>query len=132
MLIIDDDVLVVELLATALRGEGFAVRTADSGRAGMDRARARRPDVVILEVALPGMDGFGVLRGLRADGIDAPVLFLTTHTAVEDKVRGLTVGGDDYITKPFSVEEVLARLRVVLRRSGGGKKSNGVRSQAAQ
>ena len=131
MLIIDANRSVVECLATALTDAGFAVGAADSGSTGLDQARLLRPDVVILEVALPGIDGFGVLRALRADGIDAPVLFLTTHTAVQDKVTGFAVGADDYITKPFNVEEVLARLRVVLRRSGFPK-LRGIPDQAGR
>ena len=79
-----------------------------------------RPDAVILDVMMPGMDGFGVLRRLRADGIDAPALFLTARDTLQDKIAGLTLGGDDYVTKPFSLEEVVARLRVILRRSGKG------------
>ena len=119
ILIIDDDSEVVERLATTLRYQGFAVGTAATGPAGLARARAVRPDVVLLEVKLPGMDGFGVLRRLRADGIDAPVVFLTAYTSLADKVRGLSVGGDDYIVKPFSLEEVLARVRAILRRRKG-------------
>ncbi len=111
ILIIDDDSEVVERLATTLRYQGFAVGTAATGPTGLARARAVRPDVVLLEVKLPGMDGFGVLRRLRADGIDAPVVFLTAYTGLADKVRGLSVGGDDYIVKPFSLEEVLARVQ---------------------
>jgi two-component system, OmpR family, response regulator len=116
VLIVDEDSTVVELLAATLAYQGFAVLGAATGPAGLDSARTLRPDVVVLEVALPGMDGFEVLRQLRADGIGAPVLFLTARTALQDKVRGLTGGGEDYITKPFSLEEVVARLRVILRR----------------
>jgi two-component system, OmpR family, response regulator len=116
VLIVDEDSKAVELLAEALTHQGFAVFGAATGQAGLDRARALRPDVVVLEVALPGMDGFEVLRRLRDQGIGAPVLFLTARTALQDKVRGLTEGGEDYITKPFSLEEVVARLRAILHR----------------
>jgi two-component system OmpR family response regulator len=116
VLIIDEDSKVVDLLAATLAYQGFTVLGAASGPDGLERARTLRPDVVLLEVALPGMDGFEVLRQLRANGIGAPVLFLTARTALQDKVRGLTGGGEDYITKPFSLEEVVARLRVILRR----------------
>jgi len=120
VLIVDDEANIVELLAVSLRFQGFEVHTATSGTAALDRAREARPDAVILDVMMPGMDGFGVLRRLRADGIDAPALFLTARDSVQDKVAGLTLGGDDYVTKPFSLEEVVARLRVILRRSGKG------------
>lgn len=118
MLIVDDEPNIVELLAVSLKFQGFEVYTANSGPAALDRARDIRPDAVILDVMMPGMDGFGLLRRLRADGIDAPALFLTARDSVQDKVTGLTLGGDDYVTKPFSLEEVVARLRVILRRSG--------------
>ncbi|MGW6692637.1 response regulator transcription factor [Rhodococcus sp. NPDC054953] len=116
ILIVDDEPNIVELLSVSLRFQGFEVATASTGAEGLDRAKAFRPDAMILDVMMPGMDGFGLLRRLRADGIDAPVLFLTAKDAVEDKVSGLTLGADDYVTKPFSLEEVVARLRVILRR----------------
>ncbi|MGX7731546.1 response regulator transcription factor [Rhodococcus sp. 2H158] len=118
ILIVDDEPSIVELLSVSLKFQGFEVETAGNGAKGLDRARAFRPDAVILDVMMPGMDGFGMLRRLRADGSDAPVLFLTAKDAVEDKVSGLTLGADDYVTKPFSLEEVIARLRVILRRAG--------------
>lgn len=120
VLIVDDEPNIVELLAVSLKFQGFEVHTASSGPAALDRAREVRPDAVILDVMMPGMDGFGVLRRLRADGVDAPALFLTARDSVQDKVTGLTLGGDDYVTKPFSLEEVVARLRVILRRAGKG------------
>lgn len=120
VLVVDDEANIVELLAVSLKFQGFEVHTATSGMAALDRAREVRPDAVILDVMMPGMDGFGVLSRLRADGIDAPALFLTARDSVQDKVAGLTLGGDDYVTKPFSLEEVVARLRVVLRRAGKG------------
>ncbi|MCA1004914.1 response regulator transcription factor [Rhodococcus hoagii] len=118
VLIVDDEPSLVELLSVSLRFQGFEVETATNGAEGLDRARAFRPDALILDVMMPGMDGFGMLRRLRADGVDAPVLFLTARDALEDKVTGLTIGADDYVTKPFSLEEVVARLRVILRRAG--------------
>ncbi|MGW6377961.1 response regulator transcription factor [Rhodococcus sp. NPDC055112] len=120
VLVVDDEPTIVELLSVSLRFQGFEVETAATGPEALDRARGFRPDAVILDVMMPGMDGFGLLRRLRADGVDAPVLFLTARDAVEDKVAGLTLGADDYVTKPFSLEEVVARLRVILRRAAGG------------
>ncbi|MBB5913203.1 two-component system OmpR family response regulator [Nocardia transvalensis] len=118
VLVVDDEPMIVELLTVSLRYQGFEVASAANGAEGLDRARAFRPDALIVDVMMPGMDGFGLLRRLRADGIDAPVLFLTARDEVEDKITGLTLGADDYVTKPFSLEEVVARLRVILRRSG--------------
>jgi two-component system OmpR family response regulator len=121
VLVVDDETNIVELLSVSLKFQGFEVETATNGPAALDRAREARPDVVILDVMMPGMDGFGVLRRLRADGVDAPALFLTARDALQDKIAGLTLGGDDYVTKPFSLEEVVARLRVILRRVGKGR-----------
>lgn len=118
VLVVDDEPMIVELLSVSLRYQGFEVATAANGAEGLDRAKQFRPDALIVDVMMPGMDGFGLLRRLRADGIDAPVLFLTARDEVEDKITGLTLGADDYVTKPFSLEEVVARLRVILRRSG--------------
>jgi len=120
VLVVDDETNIVELLSVSLKFQGFEVYTASNGPAALDKAREVRPDAVILDVMMPGMDGFGVLRRLRADGIDAPALFLTARDTLQDKIAGLTLGGDDYVTKPFSLEEVVARLRVVLRRTGKG------------
>ncbi|MEV0250328.1 response regulator transcription factor [Nocardia sp. NPDC050712] len=120
VLVVDDEPMIVELLAVSLRYQGFEVETAADGAQALDRARVFRPDALIVDVMMPGMDGFGLLPRLRADGVDAPVLFLTARDEVQDKVAGLTLGADDYITKPFSLEEVVARLRVVLRRAGHG------------
>src|SRR6185436_6601810 len=120
VLVVDDETNIVELLSVSLKFQGFEVHTASNGPAALDKAREVRPDAVILDVMMPGMDGFGLLRRLRADGIDAPALFLTARDTLQDKIAGLTLGGDDYVTKPFSLEEVVARLRVILRRSGRG------------
>lgn len=118
VLVVDDEPMIVELLSVSLRYQGFEVASAASGTEGLDKAKTFRPDALIVDVMMPGMDGFGLLRRLRADGIDAPVLFLTARDDVDDKITGLTLGADDYVTKPFSLEEVVARLRVILRRAG--------------
>ncbi|WP_227998262.1 response regulator transcription factor [Nocardia australiensis] len=118
VLVVDDEPMIVELLSVSLRYQGFEVDSAADGAQALDKARSFRPQAMIVDVMMPGMDGFGLLRRLRADGIDAPVLFLTARDEVQDKVAGLTLGADDYVTKPFSLEEVVARLRVILRRSG--------------
>ena len=129
VLVVDDEANIVELLSVSLKFQGFEVHTASSGPAALDRAREVRPDAVILDVMMPGMDGFGVLRRLRADGIDAPALFLTARDSLQDKIAGLTLGGDDYVTKPFSLEEVVARLRVILRRTGRWQSRSRARSR---
>ncbi|MGV9610593.1 response regulator transcription factor [Nocardia xishanensis] len=121
VLVVDDEPMILELLSVSLRYQGFEVETASDGAQALDRARSFRPQALIVDVMMPGIDGFGLLPRLRADGIDAPVLFLTARDDVQDKVAGLTLGADDYITKPFSLEEVVARLRVVLRRAGPGE-----------
>ncbi|WP_336923781.1 response regulator transcription factor [Aquipuribacter sp. SD81] len=118
VLVVDDERSLTELLAMALRYEGWEVRTADAGVPAVRTAREFRPDAVVLDVMLPDIDGLEVLRRLRGSGDDVPVLFLTAKDAVEDRVVGLTAGGDDYVTKPFSLEEVVARLRGLVRRSG--------------
>lgn len=118
MLVVDDEPNIVELLSACLQFKGFEVHTANNGSTALDLAREIRPDAVILDVMMPGMDGFDVFQRLRADGIDAPALFLTARASLQDKIAGLNLGGDDYITKPFSLEEVVARLRVILRRTG--------------
>src|ERR671926_611243 len=117
-LVVDDEVLLAELLTMALRYDGWDVRSAGSGTEAVRAARDFAPDVVVLDVMLPDIDGLEVLRRLRADASDVPVLFLTARDAVEDRIAGLTAGGDDYVTKPFSLEEVVARLRGLMRRMG--------------
>jgi two-component system OmpR family response regulator len=119
LLVVDDEPNIVELLSASLRYAGFAVETATTGPEAVAQAKKHRPDLLVLDVMMPGMDGFDVVRRLRADGVRAPVVFLTARDATEDKVTGLTVGGDDYVTKPFSLEEVIARIRAVLRRVRG-------------
>ena len=117
MLIVDDEDSILELLSMSLEFQGFSVHVAKNGTDAVHLARETKPDVVLLDVMLPGMDGFGVLQRLRGNGITAPVLFLTARTSLQDKVFGLTIGADDYVTKPFSVEEVVTRLRAILKRT---------------
>jgi two-component system, OmpR family, response regulator len=126
VLVVDDERSITDLVAMALRYEGFAVRTADTGRSALAAAAEFKPALVILDVMLPDIDGLEVLRRLGTDARRPPVIFLTARDATEDKVRGLTVGGDDYVTKPFSIEELVARVRVVLRRHGGAGASAGL------
>ncbi len=118
VLVVDDEPNIAELLLMALRYEGWQVRTAGTGREAIDTAKDLVPDVVVLDWMLPDVDGLEVLRRLRARDERVPVLFLTARDAVEDRIAGLTAGGDDYVTKPFSLEEVVARLRGLVRRSG--------------
>lgn len=118
ILIVDDEPMVIELLSVSLRFQGFDAITAASGTDGLRMARELRPDALIVDVRMPDLDGFALLRALRAEDIDAPVLFLTALDQIENKVVGLNLGADDYVTKPFDLEEVVARLRVVLRRAG--------------
>jgi two-component system, OmpR family, response regulator len=118
VLVVDDEPSLSELLGRVLRYEGWDVETAGTGAAAISTARSFRPDAVVLDVMLPDIDGLAVLRALRADNPAVCVLFLTARDAVEDRIAGITAGGDDYVTKPFSLEEVIARLRGVLRRAG--------------
>ncbi|NGO79988.1 response regulator transcription factor [Streptomyces sp. YC504] len=122
VLVVDDEASITELLAMALRYEGWEVRTAHDGASAIQAARSFRPDAVILDVMLPDMHGLTVLGRVRADAPDVPVLFLTAKDAVEDRIAGLTAGGDDHVTKPFGLEEVVARLRGLIRRSGAAAK----------
>ena len=117
VLVVDDETQLAELLSMALRYEGWQVETAANGGDAVRVARELRPDAVVLDMMLPDVDGLEVLRRLRADDPDIPVLFLTARDAVEDRVAGLTAGGDDYVTKPFSLEEVVARCRALMRRT---------------
>jgi two-component system OmpR family response regulator len=118
VLVVDDEENIRELLSVSLKFQGYDVLTAANGPEALDICRTNRPDLLVLDVMMPGMDGFGLLKRLRDDGIAAPALFLSARDSVADKVNGLTIGGDDYVTKPFSLEEVVARLEVMLRRSG--------------
>src|SRR5579862_5197058 len=119
LLVVEDEPNILELLAGSLRYAGFEVITAGAGTEAVQAAQRHRPDLLVLDVMLPDMDGFDVVRRLRGGGDHVPVLFLTARDAMDDKVRGLTLGGDDYVTKPFSLEEVIARIRAVLRRTRG-------------
>ena len=119
LLVVEDDPSIRELLATSLRFAGFEVNTAATGNEALRAVERRSPDLVLLDVMLPDRDGFDVLRWMRSGGQTVPVLFLTARDAAEDKITGLTIGGDDYVTKPFSLEEVIARVNAVLRRTRG-------------
>ncbi|MEP6481365.1 MAG: response regulator transcription factor [Rhodoglobus sp.] len=115
--VVDDEDSLTDLLSMALRYEGWDVRLAADGQHALTTIREFRPDVVVLDIMLPDIDGISVLSRLRADGIQVPILFLTAKDSVDDRIAGLTVGGDDYVTKPFSLEELVARLRALIRRS---------------
>jgi len=117
LLVVEDEPNILELLSASLRLAGFEVATATGGLEALQAVQRHRPDLIVLDVMLPDLDGFDVARRLRSGDTRTPVLFLTAKDATEDKVTGLTVGGDDYVTKPFSLEEVVARIRAVLRRS---------------
>ncbi|MFE6227510.1 MULTISPECIES: response regulator transcription factor [unclassified Streptomyces] len=121
VLVVDDEASLSELLSMALRYEGWQVRSAGDGAGALRAVREFRPDVVILDVMLPDVDGLSLLGSVRRELPEVPVLFLTAKDAVEDRIAGLTAGGDDYVTKPFSLEEVVARLRGLIRRSGAAQ-----------
>jgi two-component system OmpR family response regulator len=116
VLVVDDERSITDLVAMALKYEGFTVQTAASAREARHAVMDFRPALIVLDVGLPDEDGFSFTQRLVGDGLKVPVIFLTARDATEDKVHGLTVGGDDYVTKPFSIEELVARIRVVLRR----------------
>lgn len=117
VLVVDDEASLTDLLQMALRYEGWEIKTAADGSSAIATARDFRPDAVVLDIMLPDIDGLQVLQRMRADGNDVPVLFLTAKDSLDDRIAGLTAGGDDYVTKPFSLEEVVARLRGLIRRS---------------
>ena len=118
ILVVDDESSISDLISTSLRFVGFDVRTAATGSEALTAAEEFKPHAVVLDVMLPDLDGFEVCRQLRSEGLNIGVLFLTAKDGMEDKVKGLTLGGDDYMTKPFSLEELVARLRALLRRTG--------------
>jgi two-component system OmpR family response regulator len=121
ILVVDDEPNIVDVISMALRFHGFDVEAAGTGAAAIAAVGSFRPDLIVLDVMLPDMEGFDVARRLGAERARVPIIFLTARDATEDKVRGLTVGGDDYVTKPFSLEELVARVRSVLRRAGVGE-----------
>ncbi len=126
VLVVDDEPSIVDAVATSLRYEGFSVEEATTGRSALAIAQERPPDLIVLDIMLPDLDGLEVTRRLRADGIRVPILFLTARDALEDKLTGLTIGGDDYVTKPFALAEIIARVRVILHRTAGHPGDDGV------
>jgi two-component system OmpR family response regulator len=118
VLVVDDEASIVDVLCMGLRHHGFQVTAAGTGSEALQQARDWRPHAIVLDVMLPDMEGFDVARRLAAQRTEVPILFLSARDHTADKIRGLTIGGEDYVTKPFSLEEVVARLRVILRRSG--------------
>jgi two-component system OmpR family response regulator len=131
VLVVDDEPSITDAVATALGYEGFDVETAANGRAALARVEDFRPDLVVLDIMLPDLDGIAITRRLRRDGIGVPVLFLTAKDDAADKIEGLTVGGDDYVTKPFTLAEVIARVHAILRRTIGLTDGDGSRLRFA-
>ena len=123
VLVVDDEPNIVELLTVSLKFQNFEVYSANSGNEALRIAREVNPDAYILDVMMPGMDGFELLGKLRQEGLDGPVLYLTAKDGVDQRIHGLTIGADDYVTKPFSLEEVITRLRVIMRRGGAAEES---------
>jgi two-component system OmpR family response regulator len=126
ILVVDDEPSIVDAVGMSLRYEGFEVDEAGTGRAALAAVDEHPPDLIVLDVMLPDFDGLEVTRRLRARGVHTPILFLTARDAVEDKIAGLTVGGDDYVTKPFALAEIVARARAILRRVHGDKGDDGI------
>ena len=116
ILVVDDEASIVDSVTTVLRYEGYEVDVAHSGRDALQKAQSNPFDLIVLDVMLPDLDGLEVTRRIRADGLDVPILFLTAKSEVDDRVAGLTVGGDDYVAKPFSLVEIVARTKAILRR----------------
>jgi two-component system OmpR family response regulator len=125
VLVVDDEPNILDVVSMALRFQGFAVETAGTGAQALASVRDFRPDLIVLDVMLPDMEGFDVAERLGAQRARVPIVFLTARDATDDKVRGLTLGGDDYMTKPFSLEELIARIRSVLRRAGIAEPESG-------
>ncbi len=125
VLVVDDEPNIVDVVSMALRYQGFDVESAETGREALAAVSSFRPHLMLLDVMLPDMEGFDVARRLGAQRADVPIIFLTARDATDDKVRGLTMGGDDYVTKPFSLEELVARVRTILRRSGAARPDSG-------
>jgi two-component system OmpR family response regulator len=126
VLVVDDEPSIVDAVATSLRYEGFTVDEATTGRKALAHAQDDPPDLVILDVMLPDLDGLEVTRRLRSDGLRVPVLFLTARDTLQDKLAGLTIGGDDYVTKPFALAELIARVHAILRRTGYEPDDDGI------
>lgn len=120
VLVVDDEPNIADVISMALRYNDFDVSIAADGNQALTKVEEFRPDLIVLDVMMPGLDGFQVAKRLGERSTDIPILFLTARDTTDDKIRGLTIGGDDYMTKPFSVEELIARIRVILRRSGRG------------
>jgi two-component system, OmpR family, response regulator len=118
ILVVDDEEYIRDLVTSSLKLAGFAARSVPDGSEALAAIAAEAPDLVVLDVRMPGIDGFEVCRHLRAAGNDVPIVFLTARDSTDDRISGLTTGGDDYLTKPFSLEELVARIRAVLRRTG--------------
>jgi two-component system OmpR family response regulator len=127
ILVVDDEIYIRDLVSSALRIAGFDTLLAGDGPQAIDHITRSRPDLVVLDIGLPGLDGFEVCRRLRAEGDATPIIFLTARDAPEERVRGFTGGGDDYVTKPFSLEELVGRVRAVLRRTRGGHSAGPLR-----
>jgi two-component system OmpR family response regulator len=125
ILVVDDEPNIADLISTALRFQGFEAESAATGQEAIREVAAYRPHLMVLDVMLPDMDGFEVAERLAARHDEVPILFLTARDATQDKIRGLTVGGDDYVTKPFSLEELVARIRTILRRTGHSEWDSG-------
>jgi two-component system, OmpR family, response regulator len=123
VLVVDDEEYIRDLVTSSLRLAGFAARAVPDGSRALAAIASEAPDLVVLDVRMPGIDGFEVCRNLRAAGNDVPIIFLTARDSPDDRISGLTKGGDDYLTKPFSLEELVARIRTVLRRSGARSQS---------
>ncbi|HET9101805.1 MAG TPA: response regulator transcription factor [Solirubrobacteraceae bacterium] len=126
VLVVDDEENVTHLVSSALRFDGFETITADNGSSALAAVAEAEPDLIVLDVMMPGLDGLGVLHNLRAAGSQIPVIFLTARDAASDRIGGLRAGADDYVVKPFSVEELLARVHAVLRRSAPDEGRDGV------
>jgi two-component system OmpR family response regulator len=124
ILVVDDEPSIVDAVATSLRYEGYEVRTASTGRDALEVARGGALDLVVLDVMLPDLDGFEVARRLRDEGVDTPILFVTARTTLDDKTRGFEVGADDYVTKPFSLAEIIMRTRAILRRTNAAAEAD--------
>src|ERR687887_2389387 len=124
ILVVDDEPNILDVISMALRFQGFEVEMAANGRDALAAVRTFKPHLMLLDIMLPDMEGFDVAQRLGAERAGLPIVFLTARDTTEDKVRGLTMGGDDYVTKPFSLEELVARIRAILRRAGIGSEDS--------